>query len=227
MNTSESRCIAYEPCEACGSKDNVAVYDDGHRFCFGCRNLTQADGDKRSTPVVVVNNSKFISGTVSAIPSRGLSLETCKRYNYQIGEMGGEKCHIAPFYDSNRVLVAQKVRKAGKKFTTLGEGRNKGFFGQHLFNGGKYLVISEGEIDALSISQAFSNKYPAVSLPDGVTSAERVVRENYEWLDGFETIVLMFDMDDKGQPMAEKVAQMTKTETITRRTGTPAARAAP
>ena len=27
-------------------------------------------------------------------------------------------------------------------------------------------------------------------------------------------------------PMAEKVAQMTKTETITRRTGTPAARAA-
>ena len=30
----ESRCLGHEPCPRCGSKDNLAVYDDGHAWCF-------------------------------------------------------------------------------------------------------------------------------------------------------------------------------------------------
>lgn len=26
----------HEPCAACGSKDNVGVWKDGHKYCFGC-----------------------------------------------------------------------------------------------------------------------------------------------------------------------------------------------
>ena len=29
--------LHHTSCETCGSKDNNAVYDDGHQYCFGCR----------------------------------------------------------------------------------------------------------------------------------------------------------------------------------------------
>ena len=32
----ESDFVAHVPCETCGSKDNAALYDDGHTYCFGC-----------------------------------------------------------------------------------------------------------------------------------------------------------------------------------------------
>lgn len=31
-----SRFVGHESCPRCGSRDNVAVYDDGHKWCFGC-----------------------------------------------------------------------------------------------------------------------------------------------------------------------------------------------
>ena len=37
-----SKCIAHVPCPACGSRDNRAVYDDGHEWCFGCGDYTNA-----------------------------------------------------------------------------------------------------------------------------------------------------------------------------------------
>lgn len=32
-----SVCIAHEPCPRCHSRDNLSVWSDGHKFCFGCR----------------------------------------------------------------------------------------------------------------------------------------------------------------------------------------------
>lgn len=29
--------VRHEPCPKCGSRDNLGVWDDGHKFCFGCR----------------------------------------------------------------------------------------------------------------------------------------------------------------------------------------------
>lgn len=33
---SGERFIKHESCPRCGSKDNLGVYDDGHKWCFGC-----------------------------------------------------------------------------------------------------------------------------------------------------------------------------------------------
>ena len=38
-NTQEGVFVRHESCEACGSRDNKAVYDNGDKmtyFCFGC-----------------------------------------------------------------------------------------------------------------------------------------------------------------------------------------------
>jgi twinkle protein len=65
------------------------------------------------------------------------------------------------------------------------------------------ITITEGEIDALSVSQAFRNKYPVVSVPNGAQSAAKALAENYEYLDKFDKIVLMFDMDKPGREASE------------------------
>jgi hypothetical protein len=36
MRSAESRFIKHEPCPKCGSKDNLGIFDDGHKWCFGC-----------------------------------------------------------------------------------------------------------------------------------------------------------------------------------------------
>ena len=36
MENNESEFIRHEPCNSCGSKDNLARYSDGHAYCFGC-----------------------------------------------------------------------------------------------------------------------------------------------------------------------------------------------
>ena len=32
-----SKFLYHESCPNCGSKDNLGVWDDGHKYCFGCR----------------------------------------------------------------------------------------------------------------------------------------------------------------------------------------------
>lgn len=44
------RCIAHEPCPNCGSRDNVGVWEDGHKWCFGCGYYKSGtNGFKRAT----------------------------------------------------------------------------------------------------------------------------------------------------------------------------------
>jgi twinkle protein len=58
------------------------------------------------------------------------------------------------------------------------------------------------------VSQAFGNKYAAVSLPHGVKSAKKAVKRRYEWLEQWDNIVLMFDTDEPGKAAAAEVAEM-------------------
>ena len=74
-------------------------------------------------------------------------------------------------------------------------------YGQHLWGeGGKRLVITEGELDALSVSQAYgNNKWPTVSLNSGATSGIQNIKDNYEFVTSFDEIILMLDMDVQGR----------------------------
>ena len=70
------------------------------------------------------------------------------------------------------------------------------------------VVITEGEIDALSVSQLQGNKWPVVSLPSGAQGAVRALRKSVEWLEKFEKVILMFDMDEHGRKAANDCAQL-------------------
>lgn len=146
--------------------------------------------------------SDLIEGTYASLKSRGITQETCEFWSYQVGD----DCHIANYKDPKGQRIAQKIRREGKKFSWTGDAKHPYFYGQWLWGSGKSVVITEGEIDALSVSQAFRNKWPVVSLKDGAQSAVKCVQANYEWLDGFERVVICFDQDDPGHLAAEEAA---------------------
>ena len=148
-------------------------------------------------------------GEYAPLTKRGISEETCRKYGYQIGMYQGKPVQIAPYYTSDGDLVAQKLRFAGKVFRFVGEPSDAGLFGQQIWrNKGKRVVVTEGEIDAMSIAQAFNLKWQSVSVPNGAQGAKKSVANNLEWLEGFDEVVLAFDNDEPGRAAAKECAQL-------------------
>lgn len=148
-------------------------------------------------------------GEYRALNKRNITEETCKKFGYFLGERKGETVQVAPYRDEDGKVIAQKVRTADKRFTTTGDFKNVVLFGQHLWNaGGKKLVITEGEIDCMSVSQVQGNKWPVVSIPNGAQGAVAAIKKSLEWVISFDEVVIMFDMDEPGQEAAQKVAEL-------------------
>jgi len=198
------------PCPACGSSDAYSINDRGWGKCFSCgKNINEEGGTRPMTEKQSKDKPLVPFGEYRALNKRGITEETCKKFGYFIGEYKGETVQVAPYRDAEGTVVAQKVRTASKKFSTTGDFKEVVLFGQHLWNaGGKRLVITEGEIDCLSVSQVQGNKWPVVSIPNGAQGAVAAIKKSIEWVSSFEEVVLMFDMDEPGQEAALKVAEL-------------------
>ena len=152
--------------------------------------------------------SGLIDYEVVPLNRRGIDEETCKKWKYGVGTYNGRPVQVANYFDNTGSPVAQKLRFQDKTFMWLGDVTKVGLYGSHLWrDSGKMVTITEGEVDALSVSQVFNLKWPVVSLPNGVKSAPKVVAKNLDWLESFETVVLCFDQDTQGREAAIKSAQ--------------------
>jgi twinkle protein len=58
------------------------------------------------------------------------------------------------------------------------------------------------------MSQVMGNKWPVVSLPNGAQGAARTIKKRYDYLQNFEEVILMFDMDEPGQAAARECAEL-------------------
>lgn len=209
---SESYLVGKEPCPKCGSRDNLARYSDGHAHCFGmgCDYYERGDGEEGERQPRKQRVEGLIQGDVRPLMARKITEETARKFGYQVGEHKGKTVQIAPYRDSSGEVVAQKLRFADKSFTVTGESKKIGdlLFGSHLWSSGKMIVITEGEIDAMSVSQAQGNKWPVVSVPNGAQGAKKSIQKNLEYLAGFDSVILMFDMDDAGRAAVEECAPL-------------------
>ena len=205
-DTETSTCIAHEPCPQCGSRDNLARYSDGHGFCFGCGYYEKAEAMEET--VSVFADTDFLRGEVKPLPKRGINEETSRKFDYRISRYNGKPCQVANYY-KDRKLVAQKLRYADKTFQWLGSTKDCGLYGEWLWrDGGKMIVVTEGELDALSLSMVQSNKWPVVSVKNGAQGAKKDVQKSLEFLEGFDTVVFMFDMDEPGRLAASACASV-------------------
>ena len=200
--------IGHEPCPECGSSDALGRYADGGTYCFSCTKSTPPTDEERPVIEKKQRNVSFLNGSFEDIPKRRLKAETCRKLGYMVGTYEGKKCHIAPIHDENGELVAQKIRLPNKDFRVIGDLNAGGLIFQHrAADGGKRLVITEGEIDALSYAQV-SPTWQVVSVPNGAQSAVKAVKRAIKFVNSFEEVVIMFDMDDAGQDAAREVAQV-------------------
>ena len=203
----ESVFLHHAPCNVCGSSDANAHYSDGTTYCFACQTWSRNEEYQEGRTDYNMNKD-FLTAHPKALASRKISEETCKRYGYRVAVVEGSPVQVAD-YRKDGELVAQKIRTPDKQFRSIGNPIKAGFFGQHLFKAdGKMLVVTEGEIDAMSVYQAMGSKWPAVSLPGGAQSAEKVFRQELNWLESFDKVVICFDQDEPGQEAAVKVAQL-------------------
>jgi len=221
-----SNFLRHDRCPDCGSSDALAVYDD-HSFCFTCPDsqaYKKGSGppreykEKKEKPLRDITP---IADVYRAISRRGLTKDSIAKYHIDVNmDKSLDVAHRYPYFKEG-VHVANKIRKRETKdFYVEGDFKNVELFGQNLFpaGGSKAVTIVEGEIDAASAYQLLGSKYPVVS----VTSAGGAVkdcRNNFEYLNSFDKIVICFDVDEAkirpdgskhfpGQEAAERVAAM-------------------
>ena len=210
MDKEDSIFLRHIPCENCGSSDANSLFSDGHKYCFACEAYVHGDGE-----VSTHNHSGkkrmegLLTGEFKSLQKRGLTEDTCRKFGYQVGrDKNDTLVQIAPYYDESGTVVAQKIRYANKDFKFIGEPKKATLFGSNLWNNGKKLVITEGEIDAMSVSQAQNNKWPVVSIPNGAQGAKKSLTKCLDYLNGFEEVILMFDQDEPGRKAAIECAEL-------------------
>lgn len=211
MNDDENdkALLTHQPCDSCGSSDALSVYHD-HTYCYSCETYTKTDGDVPVRGNGSRASNELVSVAYRSLSARGITEETARFWSYGYGDLGGRSTQCAQYLDDNRQVVAQKFRTRDKEFPWINRKGFSGLYGQWLWrNGGKQVVITEGEIDALSVSQVQNLKWPVVSLPDGGgKNAVKAIKEAYDWLQKFEKIILFFDNDDKGRQTVEIVKRI-------------------
>jgi twinkle protein len=193
--------VIKEPCEDCGSNDNLTTFDNGSQYCFtpDC-----SFNSRKKTDVVQDQPKELISGQYLSLQSRRISQRTCEVFGYQVGEYQGQKCHIANIYGDNKKLKAQQLRLPDKKFVMLGDTKDLGLVGKQLWGAnGRHVVITEGYIDMLSVAESQDCRWPVVTVPNGAQSAAKAIKRDLAWLLGYENIILCFDNDDAGQKAIE------------------------
>ena len=210
----ESTFVRHEPCPACGSKDNLARYSDGHAVCFsgGCNHYERGDGQVISVQQKP-KRSLEMTGVVAAIPDRRINQATAQRYGVTVeyGTDGQIVKHHYPYHDKDTgAVIGTKVRAVEtKNFYATGGFDNAGLFGQQAFkSGGKYITITEGEADALAVNEMFDGKWPVVSIRSGAAGASKDIKANLEWLESFDNVVICFDSDKAGQEAARSVLDL-------------------
>lgn len=208
-NEIKSKLIRHTSCDKCGSSDANALYEDGSQWCFSCETYTSPNKERNN--VVTIQHQQpqtrqpLSQGQLQALTDRKISQETCRAYGVTV--MNGK--HVYPYYDNNNNHVANKVRHPDKNFHSEGNINNATLFGQQLFRqSGKYITITEGEVDALSAYEMLGSKWPVVSVRNGAQSAVRDVKAQLEYLNNFDSIVVCFDNDEHGKKAAEAVAQI-------------------
>ena len=214
-----STFVEHKPCPACretgGDKagDNLSVYSDGHGYCNACghytKNVKRLTNFKEERIMLDMIAPRGVSG--SAIKDRRISGNITSKFGVTVSFDKGGKIdkHYYPYYDSkdSNCLLGYKERTvATKEFQIIGTNRGSGLFGQGANrSGGKYLTICEGELDALSVSEMFDGKWQVVSLKNGSNSASRDVKDNLEYIESFDNVVLCFDQDQAGWEAVKSV----------------------
>ena len=137
-------------------------------------------------------------GAVEYLKSRGISPEVTRRYHITVDKHNSNVL-VFPFYDENGKFVFIKYRKMNFK---KGVDKNKEWsekdtmpilFGMDQCQGFDRLIITEGQIDSLSVAEAgIAN---AVSVPTGANGFTWFTN-CYNWITQFREVIVFGDCEN-------------------------------
>jgi twinkle protein len=206
-NTFSTYCFG---CEV--AKQNVD--ETGRKLIKNEKKDTNKENTKPNTFLSVVDISEYPS---LGLRDRGIVKNLAEFYGLRVAKKSREDKithHYYPYHKGDRLVGYQERVVSSKRFLGVGYAKNDiQLQGQHLWpnGGGKSLAITEGFLDALSLSQVVCGKgndrrYPIVSLPNGANM--KCIANNLEWINSFSKVILMLDQDAPGQKASREIANM-------------------
>jgi len=223
--TEKSQFLGHGSCDKCGSTDAVGIYEVGPATCFNCGAVhpnpieaKKKEGNNMATEVLDFTKmddkppriplSEIADYSVRGFKDRGIPKVITEFFGVKAG-VNSQNEVIEHYYPYGiREVVGYKVRELPKKFSVIG--KLEGLFGQKEFNGGKRLVITEGEMDAMAVAYATHQKYntiyPVVSLPSA--SGMKALLEQRDWVRSFDEVVLLMDNDEAGQKALKEACKI-------------------
>ncbi len=136
------------------------------------------------------------------LKSRGLTDETIADFKIAEAERAGKTYAVFPYLRDGEFINAKYRNPADKRDMRQEKDAEPCLFGWHLIKPtDRQVVITEGEIDAMSFSQ-FGN--PALSVNAGAGNFQWL-ENDWERLTQFSDIVVAFDMDEAGRKGAQEV----------------------
>lgn len=200
LHKSSSKVLRHEQCPDCAKHgrdnagDNLAVYDDGHSFCFSCSHYIHGDQ--------LTDDTNY---TYEFLPWRGITADIFRKY--------GAKTKVAPDGKPLEVGYPEKngsyhVRPIDGKIKAYHKGDYAaGCFGIDKFVPGSHrnIVITEGYEDALSLQMVL--RCPVVSV-HSASSAVADCSADRPAINAYDRIYLAFDGDEPGRDASAAVAKL-------------------
>lgn len=139
INNMKSVFVKFEPCLKCGSKDNLSVWSDGHKFCFGCGYYVKPDGSRgealikrltqkdnvvplRRTPELPITISKnFPKNVLEWLAKFHVTERDAVAWDFQWDYANLDL--IMPVYDNSKELIMfqrRSFREGRPKYVTVG-----------------------------------------------------------------------------------------------------------
>lgn len=136
---------------------------------------------------------------IQYLESRGIDRITAERYKITT-QKNSQNILVFPFYDEYGTLVCAKYRKCDFDKT---KDKNKEWFekdtkpilfGMNQCKGFDRLIITEGQLDSLSVSSVGIDN--AVSVPNGAMAFTWITHV-WDWISNFKEIVVFGDMENE------------------------------
>jgi len=200
-------------------KAKCAMYDwdRGLGTCMNCNEVFQlhtfkrkGGNDKVYTKPKTIANPLLSDKVIKWFENRGISNNTLVKMKITEGkewmpQTGKEENTIQFNYFINNELINIKYRD-GKKNFKLVKGAEKIFYNIDSTIGHEYVVIVEGEIDALSLIEVGVKS--VISVPNGATVSNNnldYLDSCIDYLDGKEKIIIAVDQDEAGENLKQEL----------------------
>lgn len=174
MLNNDSYFVRHESCPKCGSRDNLSVWSDGHKYCFGCGYYVTGDGktldvvrrQKVLSNPIVRQAPKLPSDASMSLPKVAVDWIEQAHLKASDAIMAGlrwsqeEGGLIIPIYDEDNALVMYQIRR----FNTKPKYENRGVLGNFLpvedsKSNNRIVVVVEDFLSSLRVS-SFADAMP-------------------------------------------------------------------